>query len=75
VSTKRAYFPDGSQFEGVGIEPNVEIAPSAADLRAGRDPVLKRRSARGGSGTRLKKAGFDPLRWGERPVDSTRIFG
>lgn len=42
VSTKRVYFPDGSQFEGVGIEPNVEIAPTAADLRAGTDPVLGR---------------------------------
>ena len=42
VSTKRAYFPDGSQFEGVGIEPNLEIAPTAEDLRAGRDPVLER---------------------------------
>ncbi len=42
VSTKRVYFPDGSQFEGVGIKPNVEIAPTAADLRAGTDPVLGR---------------------------------
>ena len=42
VSTKREYFPDGSTFEGVGITPNVAIEPSAADLRAGRDPVLER---------------------------------
>lgn len=42
VSTKRAYFPDGSQFEGVGIEPNLAITPTAEDLRAGRDPVLER---------------------------------
>jgi len=45
VSTKRAYFPDGSQFEGVGIQPNIELAPTAADLRAGRDPVLERAEA------------------------------
>jgi carboxyl-terminal processing protease len=45
VSTKRAYFPDGSQFEGVGIEPNIEIVPTPADLRAGRDPVLERAEA------------------------------
>lgn len=42
VSTKRAYFPDGSQFEGVGIAPNIELAPTPEDLRAGRDPVLER---------------------------------
>lgn len=41
VSTKRVYFPDGSRFEGVGIEPDIEIVPSAEDLRAGRDPVLE----------------------------------
>lgn len=42
VSTKRVYFPDGSQFEGVGIEPHVALEPGPEDLRAGRDPVLER---------------------------------
>lgn len=42
VSTKRAYFPDGSQFEGVGIEPHIEVVPTPEDLKAGRDPVLER---------------------------------
>ncbi|MDX1578104.1 MAG: hypothetical protein R3266_06450, partial [Gemmatimonadota bacterium] len=42
VSTKRAYFPDGSQFEGVGIEPHIEVVPTPDDLKAGRDPVLER---------------------------------
>jgi carboxyl-terminal processing protease len=42
VSTKRVYFPDGSQFEGVGIEPTVELVPTPEDLRSGRDPVLER---------------------------------
>ena len=40
VSTKRMYFPDGSEFEGVGIKPNIEVVPTAADIKAGRDPVL-----------------------------------
>jgi len=35
-------FPDGSQFEGVGIAPDVQVETTADDLRAGRDPVLKR---------------------------------
>lgn len=42
VSTKRVYFPDGGRFEGVGIEPDVEVIPTPADLRAGRDVALER---------------------------------
>ena len=31
VSTKRMYLPDGSEFEGVGIKPDVEVVqPPAA---------------------------------------------
>jgi carboxyl-terminal processing protease len=33
-------FPDGSQFEGVGIVPDVAVETTPEDLRAGRDPVL-----------------------------------
>lgn len=40
VSSKRYYLPDGSPFEGVGIKPDIEIRPSLADWKAGRDPVL-----------------------------------
>jgi carboxyl-terminal processing protease len=40
VSAKRVYFPDGSPFEGVGIVPDVEVAPSLQDLRLGSDPAL-----------------------------------
>ena len=42
IGTKRAYFPDGSRYEGVGIAPDIEIFPTADDLRAGRDPVLEK---------------------------------
>lgn len=41
VGAKREYFPDGSQFESVGIQPDVEVVPTAADLRAGRDVELE----------------------------------
>ena len=41
VSARRVSMPDGSPFEGVGIVPDVEVHPSAADLRSGRDPVLE----------------------------------
>jgi carboxyl-terminal processing protease len=34
-------FPDGSQFEGVGIAPDVPVGIAPDDLRTGRDVVLK----------------------------------
>ena len=40
IAAVRHTFPDGSQFEGVGIVPDVEVAVTPEDLRAGRDPVL-----------------------------------
>jgi carboxyl-terminal processing protease len=42
ISSRRMYFPDGSKFEGVGIAPNVEVRPSIADRRDGKDVVLER---------------------------------
>jgi carboxyl-terminal processing protease len=42
ISSRRMYFPDGSEFEGVGITPNIEVVPSIADRRAGTDVVLDR---------------------------------
>jgi len=41
VGAKREMFPDGGRFEGVGIRPDVEIAPTVDDLRSGRDVVLE----------------------------------
>jgi hypothetical protein len=40
VGAKRESFPDGSRFEGVGIRPDVEVAPTVDDIRAGRDVAL-----------------------------------
>ena len=42
VGAKREYFPDGSRFEGVGVEPDVRVEPMPADLMAGRDVELER---------------------------------
>jgi carboxyl-terminal processing protease len=42
VASIRHTFPDGSQFEGVGIRPDVEIHPTAVDLKQGRDVVLNK---------------------------------
>jgi carboxyl-terminal processing protease len=40
VTTVRHTFPDGSQFEGIGIAPDVELHPTTQDLRTGNDVVL-----------------------------------
>ncbi|MGD0189767.1 MAG: S41 family peptidase [Rhizomicrobium sp.] len=45
VSTKREMFPDGSEFEGVGIAPDIAVEPTPDDLKAGRDPVLAKAHA------------------------------
>lgn len=40
ICVKHDSFPDGREFVGKGIAPDMEIAPTVADLRAGRDVVL-----------------------------------
>lgn len=42
VSTKREYLPDGHQFEGVGIVPDVAIPLTRAELRRRDDDQLDR---------------------------------
>lgn len=41
IGAKREMFPDGSRFEGVGIKPDLEIAPSAEEFRQGKDVMLE----------------------------------
>jgi carboxyl-terminal processing protease len=40
LGARRVSFPDGSEFEGVGIKPDVEVDMTVQDLRTGNDPVL-----------------------------------
>lgn len=42
VGTKRAYMPNGENFEGVGIQPDIVIAPNREDIYEGRDRVLEK---------------------------------
>lgn len=42
VCAKRDTYPDGREFVGKGIEPQITVTPTVADIRAGRDPVLAR---------------------------------
>ncbi len=42
IAVKRLYFPDGSEFEGVGIKPDVEVHPTIESLRSGHDVILEK---------------------------------
>lgn len=41
ICTKRDQFPDGRDFVGKGIEPNISVKPTVSDFRSGRDTVLE----------------------------------
>ncbi len=41
VCTKRDTYPDGKEFVGVGILPDVPVNPTITDMRKGRDTVLE----------------------------------
>ena len=45
VCSKRDAFPDGREFVGVGVPPDIEVRLTVDALRAGRDPVLERARA------------------------------
>jgi len=42
ISAVREYFPDGSEFEGVGIKPDFEVKLTIQDLKSGKDRVLEK---------------------------------
>ncbi len=42
ICAKRDSYPDGREFVGRGIEPDVEVRPTPQDIRAGRDVVLEK---------------------------------
>jgi C-terminal processing protease CtpA/Prc len=42
VCTKRDTFPDGTEWVGKGIAPDILVRPTVADVRAKRDTVLER---------------------------------
>ena len=45
VPVESIEMPDGSPLEGVGVMPDVEVYPTLAELRAGKDPALERAEA------------------------------
>jgi len=42
VVSLRSVFPDGREFVGIGISPDVEVRPTQKDLQEGTDPVLQK---------------------------------
>lgn len=42
VCTKRDTYPDGRDFVGVGVQPDIHVEPTLAERRAGRDGQLER---------------------------------
>lgn len=42
VCTKRDTFPDGREWVGIGIVPDIEVHPTVRDIQAGKDTVLQR---------------------------------
>ena len=41
VCTKRDMYPDGTEWVGKGIQPDILVNPTVADVQAGRDTVLE----------------------------------
>ncbi|MBD0257616.1 MAG: hypothetical protein ICV83_18035 [Cytophagales bacterium] len=41
VCAKRDSYPDGKEFVGVGLFPNVVVRPTVSGIQTGRDPVLE----------------------------------
>jgi len=42
ISAKRDFYPDGREFIGVGVQPDILIQATVEDIRAGRDAVLEK---------------------------------
>ena len=41
ICTSVTWYPDGRTFVGAGIQPNIRVRPTVADIRSGRDPALE----------------------------------
>jgi carboxyl-terminal processing protease len=42
VCMKRDTYPDGKEFVGVGVQPDILVVPTIADIRDGRDVALSK---------------------------------
>ncbi len=64
ISRADLVMSDGHSLEGAGVTPDVLVNPSAADIAAGRDPVLARAAQLAGLNLSAAEAGkFAPFEW------------
>jgi C-terminal processing protease CtpA/Prc len=64
ITNADVIMKDGKSLEHVGVMPDELLLPSAADLAAGRDPVLTRAAAIAGAAIEPEKAAaMFPLKW------------
>ncbi len=42
IGSKREHFPNGDQFESIGIVPDIELQPTIEQIRQGFDPLIER---------------------------------
>jgi C-terminal processing protease CtpA/Prc len=64
ITIADAIMADGRSLEKVGVTPDEQALPTAADLAAGRDPVLARAAALLGFELSPEKAGaLFPVEW------------
>ena len=42
ISTKRDFFPDGRDFIGLGVQPDIEVRPTVEAFLSGKDEVLEK---------------------------------
>lgn len=64
VTVADMIMTDGKSLERVGVSPDELMLPSAADIAAGRDPVLSRAATLAGFDISPEKAGtFFPIEW------------
>jgi carboxyl-terminal processing protease len=54
IGTKRAYMPNGAEFEGIGIVPDIAVPVQREDLYAGKDRALERAIAEAKQEIQLK---------------------
>ncbi len=68
VTTSDLILANGERLEGVGVRPDEQVVPLAADLVAGRDPVLARAAVLAGVELSPERAGeIFPFKWPAKP--------